>query len=122
MSEDSCFYSQNSAHILIFDKTKVIYFSVSLAGVFYNVKNGSSFITSKVRQKISVIPGNWHFNSHVVLETSKTPVFDFIALFFNKLFDVINDHPFLTPALQSQNLNPLQTLQQLTQADFIILI
>ena len=36
------------------------------AGVFCNVKNRSSFITSKVCQRISVIPENWRFNSRFV--------------------------------------------------------
>ena len=38
-----------------------------------------SFIMSKVRQRISVIPENWHFNSRFVLKTTKTPVFVFIT-------------------------------------------
>ena len=33
----------------------------------------------KVRQRISVIPENWHFNSRFVLKTTKTPVFVFIT-------------------------------------------
>ena len=59
----------------------------TIAGVFYNVKNGSSFNLSK-SQKISVIVENWRF----VLKTTKTPLLSF----YDKLFDVINDDPFLT--------------------------
>ena len=33
----------------------------------------------KVRQRISVIPENWHFNSRLVLKTTKTQVFVFIT-------------------------------------------
>ena len=55
------------------------------------------FLLQKVRPRISVIPENWHFNSHFVLKTEKTPVFFFSVLrFFDELFDVINDNPFLT--------------------------
>ena len=35
-------------------------------------------LCQKVRQSISVIPENWHFNSRFVLKTTKTPVFVFI--------------------------------------------
>ena len=54
-------------------------------------------LRQKVHQRISVIPENWHFNSRFVLNTTKTPVFVFITdIFFDKLFDAINDNPFLT--------------------------
>ena len=36
-------------------------------------------LCQKVRQRISVIPENWHFNSRFVLKTTKTPVFVFIT-------------------------------------------
>ena len=42
-----------------------------------------------------MFPENWHFNSHFVLETTKTPVFVFILRFFDELiiedpfFDVV---------------------------------
>ena len=68
----------------------------TIAGVFYNVKNGSSFNLPK-SQKISVIVENWHFNSRFVLKTTKTPVQCLFSLlrFFDELFDVIIDDPFL---------------------------
>ena len=44
-----------------------------------------------------MFPENWHFNSRYVLKTTKIPVFFFSLLrFFEELFDVINDDPFLT--------------------------
>ena len=59
----------------------------TIAEVFYNVKNGSSFITSKSSSKnlsnenkhTLMFPEDWHFNSLFVLKTTKTPVFDFIT-------------------------------------------
>ena len=36
-------------------------------------------LRQRVRQRISVIPENWHFNSRLVLKTTKTPVFVFIT-------------------------------------------
>ena len=59
----------------------------TIAGVFYNDKNGSSFITSKSSSKnlsnenkhTLLFPKNWHFNSRFVLKTTKTPVFVFIT-------------------------------------------
>ena len=40
-----------------------------------------------VRQRISVIPENWHFNSRFVLKTKKkTPVFVFIAEILRQTF------------------------------------
>ena len=45
-------------------------------------------LRQKVRQRISVIPENWHFNSSFVLKT--------LLRFFEELFDVIIDDPFLT--------------------------
>ena len=64
---------------------------------FYYVNYGSSIITSKVRQIISVkktekrndITKNssyWHFNSRFVLKTSKTPVFVFITEIIRRAF------------------------------------
>ena len=47
-------------------------------------------LRQKVRQRISVIPENWHFNSRFVLKTTKTPVFVFITEI------IVNDNPFLT--------------------------
>ena len=38
-----------------------------------------NYYAKKVRQRISVIPENWHFNSRFVLKTTKTPVFVFIT-------------------------------------------
>ena len=44
-----------------------------------------------------MFPENWHFDSRFVLKTTKTPVFVFLILrFFDELFDVIIDDPFLT--------------------------
>jgi hypothetical protein len=53
----------------------------------------------KFCQRISVIPENRHFNSRFVLKTTKSPVFACLLSllrFFDELFDVINDNPFLT--------------------------
>ena len=66
----------------------------------------------RVRQRISVTTENWHFDSLFVLKTAKTTVQCLFSLlrFFDKLFDVINDIPFLTlqkiPAIESK----IQTL------------
>ena len=56
-------------------------------------KMNRQLLRQKVRQRISVIPENWHFNSRFVLKTTKTPVFVFIS---EILFDIIIDDPFLT--------------------------
>ena len=57
-----------------------------LSGVFYNVKNESSFITSKRlsknlsnENKDTMFPENWHFNSGFVFKPTKAPVFVFIT-------------------------------------------
>ena len=44
-----------------------------------------------------MFPENWHFNSRFVLKTTKTSVHSLFSLlrFFDKIFDVINDDPFL---------------------------
>ena len=56
---------------------------VNLAQYFYNVKNGSSNITSKSSSNNlsngEVFPENWHFNSCFVLKTTKAPLFVFIT-------------------------------------------
>ena len=53
------------------------------AQYFYNVKNGSSNITSKSLSKNlsngEVFPENWHFNSCFALKTTKIPLFVFIT-------------------------------------------
>ena len=58
-----------------------VYFLQSLAGVFYNVKNVSSFITSKnLSENLSNQNKHfWHFNSRFVLKTTKTQVFVMIT-------------------------------------------
>ena len=65
---------------------------------FTTSKTDHHLLRQKVRQRISVIPENWHFNSRFVLKTAKTPVQCLFSLlrFFDKLFDVIIDDPFLT--------------------------
>ena len=40
-------------------------------------KMNRQLLRQKIRQRISVIPENWHFNSRFVLKTTKTPVFCF---------------------------------------------
>ena len=74
-----------------------------IAGVFYNVKNGLSFVTSKSWSKDisneitqNMFPENWHFNSSFVLKTTKTTVFFSLLRLFDKLFYIINDDPLLT--------------------------
>ena len=46
---------------------------------FLTSKTDRHLLRQKVRQRISVIPENWHFNSRFVLKTTKTPVFVFIT-------------------------------------------
>ena len=62
----------------------------SKAQYFYNVKNGSSNITSKSLSKNlsngEVFPENWHFNSCFVLKTTKTPLFVFITEILWQIF------------------------------------
>ena len=61
-----------------------------IVGVFYNVKNGLSFITSKSSSKnLSNENKNWWKRGNIVC------LFSFLR-FFEKLFDVMNDGPFLT--------------------------
>ena len=63
------------------------------AGVFYNVKNGSSSITSKILSEnlsnqnkhfddIKKNSSFWHFYSRFVLKTAKTQVFVMITEIF----------------------------------------
>ena len=59
-------------------------------------KTDRQLLRQKVRQRISVIPENWHFNSCFVLKTTKTPEVFSLLRFFDGLFDVIIDNPFLT--------------------------
>ena len=61
-----------------------------IAGIFYNVKNGLSFITLKSSSKnLSNENKNWWKRGNIVC------LFSFLR-FFEKLFDVMNDGPFLT--------------------------
>ena len=46
---------------------------------FTTSKTDRHLLRQKVRQRISVIPENWHFNWHFVLKTTKTPVFPFVT-------------------------------------------
>ena len=45
-------------------------------------KTDRHLLRQKVRQRISVIPESWHFNSCFVLKTTRTPVFVFITAIF----------------------------------------
>ena len=74
------------------------------AGVFYNVKKGSSFIASKSSSKnVSNEKNPWCFCclqdktliKMPVLWKHRVSLFSLLR-FFDELFDVINDNPFLT--------------------------
>ena len=59
-----------------------LWFILNLEWHFFNIIS-SVFLQhqlshEKVPQRISVIPENWHFNSHFVLKTTKTAFFVFI--------------------------------------------
>ena len=62
--------------------------------IFTTSKMDRQLSQQKVRQRISVFPENWHFHSHFVLKTTKTPVFVFVTeiLWGNFLFN--NWHSF----------------------------
>ena len=57
--------------------------------IFTTSKMDRQLSQQKVRQRISVFPENWHFHSHFVLKTTKTPVFVFVTeiLWGNFLFN-----------------------------------
>ena len=62
-------------------------------------KTDRHLLRQKVHQRISVMktntlmfPENWHFNSRFVLKKNSSVCFHY----FDELFDVINDDPFLT--------------------------
>ena len=42
-------------------------------------KTDRHLLRQKVGQRISVIPENWHFDTHFVLKTTKTPAIVFIT-------------------------------------------
>ena len=71
-------------YVLLFEKLAIKYAKVSKAESFYDVKNGSSTITSKSssknlgnENKHTMSLENLHFDSRFVLKTTKTPVFVF---------------------------------------------
>ena len=47
--------------------------------IFTTSKTNHLLLRQKVHQRILVILGNLHFNSHFVLKTTKTPKFVFIT-------------------------------------------
>ena len=87
------FHFQNAKHQnrqaklrLLFNKTVVTNLKNSLAESFTTSETDRQSLCQKVRQRTSVIktktymfPENWHFNSHFVLKTTKTPAFVFIT-------------------------------------------
>ena len=52
---------------------------------FTTSKTDRHLLYQKVRQRISVIPENWHFNSRFVLKTTKPPVHSLFSLLTNFL-------------------------------------
>ena len=48
-------------------------------GFFTTSKSDCHLLRQKIRQRISVMKTNWHFNSISVLKTPKIPVFIFIT-------------------------------------------
>ena len=83
------------SYSLVHFLTKIL-LTGALAQHFYNIKNGSSNIMSKNLSNGEVFPENWHFNSCVVLKTTKSNCLFSLLRFFDKLFDVIIDDPCLT--------------------------
>ena len=66
-------------------------------------KMDRQLLRQKIRQRISVIPENWRFNSRFVLKTTKTPVFVFITDIlwqtfrrnkWQSVFDIVKDSSF----------------------------
>ena len=47
--------------------------------IFTTSKMDRQLLCQKVRERISVIPENWHFNSCFVMRTTKTVLFVFIT-------------------------------------------
>ena len=69
---------KDSAQSMRFPHTHRIFY-VHMLESFTTSKTDRHLLCQKVRQRISVIPENWHFNSRFVLKTTKTAVFVFIT-------------------------------------------
>ena len=79
--------------VSIFNATR---YAAILAEYFYNVKNGLSIITSKISSN-NLSNENRHWFFVVKKKCQFSGVFLFSLLrFFDKLFDIIIDDPFLT--------------------------
>ena len=97
IAESFHFFSTYLILVYVLVTTTLIYLSLNLtkAESFYCINYGSSIITSKIRQIISVMKTQWqvfpekwhfkdgsfwHFNSHFVLQTTETSLFMFSLL------------------------------------------